>query len=149
MGFICDTFSSWWITCWILNSELTAHEVFRLSMTCLWWHVCDGSLVWLAGPPTCHRMPCDQVMQTRVSQATKSSPMGIPWEAEKRSWRWGVWSHPISKPSFAPFCLSPQTPRHSTWAHCGKGTPSLMLQKVPGHTELFLNCTAFSFKLAP
>lgn len=32
----CNTFSSWWITCWIFNSELIVHEMFRCAVTCLW-----------------------------------------------------------------------------------------------------------------
>lgn len=32
----CDTFSSWCLTFWILNSELVVHKIFRCWVTCLW-----------------------------------------------------------------------------------------------------------------
>lgn len=104
--FSCDTFSSWQITFWILNSELTVHEMFRQG------DVCDRSLVELTGPSICHRVTCGQFMQTRVSQATQSCPMGIPWDVEKRCWRWEVWSHRVWKPLLVFLCLPPHIPCH-------------------------------------
>lgn len=32
----CGTFSSWWLTFWILNSKLLVHKISRCRVTCLW-----------------------------------------------------------------------------------------------------------------
>lgn len=125
-----DTCSSWRITFWILNSELIVHKCSNAG-----WHVYDRSLVWSGSPSIWHGMTCGQVLETGVSPATESCPMGIPWEVEKRCWRWEVWSHRVSKPLFAFFCLLPAFPIILTGVSTAGCIPLPARQKVLGGTQ--------------
>lgn len=96
----------------------------------------------------CHRMPCGQVMQTMVSQATESQPMGVPWEAEKKMLEM-TGLEPPRLEAIVCFLLSSSlhSPSFYLSLQCGECIPSLALQRVLGDTQNFFKKNFYSLIL--
>lgn len=145
--------------------------MFRLRMTCLWWHVCDGMSVmtclWWRVCDDVSVMTClwwvlgvagGPFHMTQDAMWSGYADQGFPGNQIKPHWDpLGSWKKKLEMKGLEPprleaivcfpLSFSPNPPSFYLSALWGMHPITHTPEGSQGHAELFLNCAALCFKL--